>query len=266
VLFFIAHSPVFVYHYQNKYGFEKGEEPVKQMLEIRWHGRGGQGAKTASQLLAEAAMESGSYIQAFPEYGPERAGAPIRAYTRISDDPVNIHSGVTNPDIVVVIDDSLLQSADVSEGLAGGILLVNTSMSPEEIPRFAEAVRNGAHVAKGSRFLPLAGSEDLTPLRRFGNKLMVIALNLLFSTNYTDLCYGFIAFRKDALTSLSPHLASDEFEIETEICIKARALGFRVDEVPSFERMRNYGKSNLNTFRDGFKIFSLLLREALKTK
>jgi pyruvate ferredoxin oxidoreductase gamma subunit len=135
VLFFIAHSPVFVYHYQNKYGFEKGEEPVKQMLEIRWHGRGGQGAKTASQLLAEAAMESGSYIQAFPEYGPERAGAPIRAYTRISDDPVNIHSGVTNPDIVVVIDDSLLQSADVSEGLAGGILLVNTSMSPEEIRR-----------------------------------------------------------------------------------------------------------------------------------
>jgi len=151
----------------------------------------------------------------------------------------------------------------------GDVIIVmdaDGSMSPEEIPRFAEAVRNGAHVAKGSRFLPLAGSEDLTPLRRFGNKLMVIALNLLFSTNYTDLCYGFIAFRKDALTSLSPHLASDEFEIETEICIKARALGFRVDEVPSFERMRSYGKSNLNTFRDGFKIFSLLLREALKTK
>ena len=100
---------------------------MKSILEIRWHGRGGQGAKTAAQFLAEAAMESGKSIQAFPEYGPERAGAPIRAYTRISDQSINIHSSVTNPDIVVVVDPTLLDTVDVVDGLGDdGILVVNT--------------------------------------------------------------------------------------------------------------------------------------------
>jgi len=103
------------------------------LLEIRWHGRGGQGAKTAAQLLADTAMGSGDYIQAFPEYGPERAGAPIRAFTRISNSPINIHCGVTNPDIVVVIDPTLLESIDVTDGIESGILLVNTSKNPDEL-------------------------------------------------------------------------------------------------------------------------------------
>ncbi|MDP6685607.1 MAG: 2-oxoacid:acceptor oxidoreductase family protein [Candidatus Omnitrophota bacterium] len=104
------------------------------MIEVRWHGRGGQGAKTASQFLGEAALDIGKYIQAFPEYGPERAGAPMKAYTRISEHPIHIHSSVTNPGIVVVIDPSLLLSIDVTEGLGDdGVLLVNTDKSPEEI-------------------------------------------------------------------------------------------------------------------------------------
>lgn len=104
------------------------------MLEVRWHGRGGQGAKTAAQFLAEAALESGKYIQAFPEYGPERAGAPIRAYTRVDEAPINIHSGVTNPDVVVVIDPTLLATVDVVEGLSEeGLLLVNTSEEPKTV-------------------------------------------------------------------------------------------------------------------------------------
>lgn len=104
------------------------------MIEIRWHGRGGQGAKTASQFLGEAALEAGKHIQAFPEYGPERAGAPIRCYTRIDDKPVNIHSPITKPKIVVVIDPTLLDSVDVAEGLESeGILLVNSSQPPKDI-------------------------------------------------------------------------------------------------------------------------------------
>jgi len=97
------------------------------MIEIRWHGRGGQGAKTAAQFLAEAALDAGKYIQAFPEYGPERAGAPIRTYNRIDSKPINLHCGATNPKYVVVIDPTLL-SPKVVEGLTNeGALLVNTT-------------------------------------------------------------------------------------------------------------------------------------------
>jgi len=104
------------------------------MVEIAWHGRGGQGAKTASQFLGEAALDIGKYIQAFPEYGPERAGAPMKAFTRISDEPIYVHSSVSEPDIVIVIDPTLLGSVNVTEGLEdNGILLVNTEKSPEDI-------------------------------------------------------------------------------------------------------------------------------------
>ena len=104
------------------------------MVEVCWHGRGGQGAKTASQFLGDAALDIGKYIQAFPEYGPERAGAPMKAFTRISDEPIYIHSSVTNPDVVIVIDPTLLGTVDVTDGLEdNGILLVNTDKSPADI-------------------------------------------------------------------------------------------------------------------------------------
>lgn len=107
---------------------------MKELSEIRWHGRGGQGAKTAAQFLAEAALDLGKSIQAFPEYGPERAGAPIRTYTRISNKKINIHSPVTNPEVVVVIDPTLLETVDVTEGLGDdGVLVVNTPSGPAAI-------------------------------------------------------------------------------------------------------------------------------------
>ena len=104
------------------------------LIEIRWHGRGGQGAKTASLLLADAAFNTGKYIQGFPEYGPERMGAPITAYNRISDTPITIHSNIYYPDYVVVVDDTLIESVDVTSGLkeTGGII-INTTKSDEEI-------------------------------------------------------------------------------------------------------------------------------------
>ena len=101
---------------------------MNNLIEIRWHGRGGQGAKTASLLLADAAFNTGKYIQGFPEYGPERMGAPITAYNRISDTPITIHSNIYEPDYVVVVDDTLLESVDVTAGLKDtGAIVINTT-------------------------------------------------------------------------------------------------------------------------------------------
>ena len=107
---------------------------MSKLVEIRWHGRGGQGAKTASLLLADAAFNTGKYIQGFPEYGPERMGAPITAYNRISDEKITIHSNIYEPDYVVVVDDSLLECVDVTKGLKKeGAIVINTTKSPEEV-------------------------------------------------------------------------------------------------------------------------------------
>ena len=107
---------------------------MSNLIEIRWHGRGGQGAKTASLLLAVAAFNTGKYIQGFPEYGPERMGAPITAYNRISDEPITIHSNIYEPDFVVVVDDTLLEAVDVTAGLkAEGAIVINTIKTPDEV-------------------------------------------------------------------------------------------------------------------------------------
>ena len=105
---------------------------MNDLIEIRWHGRGGQGAKTASLLLADAAFNTGKYIQGFPEYGPERMGAPITAYNRISNKPITIHSNIYEPDYVVVVDDTLLEAVDVTSGLkSNGAIVINTTKSPD---------------------------------------------------------------------------------------------------------------------------------------
>ena len=107
---------------------------MKNLIEIRWHGRGGQGAKTASLLLADAAFNTGKYIQGFPEYGPERMGAPITAYNRISDTPITIHSNIYEPDYVVVVDDTLLTSVPVTAGLNKDVaIVINTTKTPEQL-------------------------------------------------------------------------------------------------------------------------------------
>ncbi len=107
---------------------------MAELTEIRWHGRGGQGVVTAGKLLAEAALGTGQYFQAFPDYGPERMGAPIRAFTRISSAPINIHSQIEEPDVVLVLDPTLLGTVPVAEGLEeDGTLLVNSSMSPAKV-------------------------------------------------------------------------------------------------------------------------------------
>lgn len=107
---------------------------MSNVTEIRWHGRGGQGAKTAALLLADVAFQTGKYVQGFPEYGPERMGAPITAYNRISDKEIRVHSNIYDPQYVVVVDESLLESVDVTKGLKkDGAILVNTEKTKEEI-------------------------------------------------------------------------------------------------------------------------------------
>ncbi len=114
---------------KERYGIE-----MEKTVEIRWHGRGGQGAKTAALLLADVAFKTGKYVQGFPEYGPERMGAPITAYNRISAEPITVHSNIYNPDYVVVVDETLLESIHVTNGLKKeGAIIVNTERSAEEI-------------------------------------------------------------------------------------------------------------------------------------
>jgi pyruvate ferredoxin oxidoreductase gamma subunit len=107
---------------------------MQQLTEIRWHARAGQGAVTAAKLVAETALELDRFMQAMPEYGPERMGAPIKAFTRISDEPIDIHCNIEAPNVVVVLDETLLSIVDVTEGLTDdGVIIVNTCKTPDQI-------------------------------------------------------------------------------------------------------------------------------------
>ncbi len=106
------------------------------MIEIRWHGRGGQGAVTASNILASAAIREGKFAQAFPSFGVERRGAPVEAYTRIDNKPIHLRTKIYEPDVVVVLDPSLLQDVDIASGLKrGGVIVINTTHTPEEVKK-----------------------------------------------------------------------------------------------------------------------------------
>lgn len=122
------------------------------MIEIRWHGRGGQGAKTASLLLADVAFNTGKHIQGFPEYGPERMGAPITAYNRIDDKPIRIHSNIYEPDYVVVVDDTLIGSVDVTKGLKQeGAILVNTEKDISSIQKLLPDFKGAVYTIDASK-------------------------------------------------------------------------------------------------------------------
>lgn len=109
----------------------KGVGMTSEMIEIRWHGRGGQGAKTAAQLVARVALEEGRFSQGFPEYGPERMGAPIRGFTRVSDAAIRLHCAIERPDVVVVLDDTLIGLPALTEGVdPGTVFVVNTTLAP----------------------------------------------------------------------------------------------------------------------------------------
>ena len=119
---------------------------MNDLIEIRWHGRGGRGAKTACLLLADAAFNTGKFIQGFPEYGPERMGAPLTAYNRISNNPITIHSAIYEPNYVVVVDDTLLDCVDVTAGLKeDGAILVNTTKDAETLKSKLKGYKGGIY-------------------------------------------------------------------------------------------------------------------------
>ena len=125
---------------------------MSNIIEIRWHGRGGQGAKTASLLLADAAFNTGKYVQGFPEYGPERMGAPITAFNRISDERSLLHSNIYEPNYVVVVDSTLLTAVDVTSGLKrDGAILINSSKSPEELRHLLEGYEGAVYTVDAGK-------------------------------------------------------------------------------------------------------------------
>jgi len=140
------------------------------------------------------------------------------------------------------------------------------SMIPEEIPRLVKALDSGADLVKGSRFGKGGYTYDMNFMRRIGNFFFLALVNLLWSTRYSDICYGLGVFTKKAIKEMTPVLKSANFEIETEIFIKAKKLGLKVAEVPSIELRRKYGKSNLNAFRDGFRILRTIVRECIRRR
>ena len=176
--------------------------------------------------------------------------------------------------VKVVLQNGKGKGSAIRQGLSNGYHDTNVvvmmdadgSMDPKEIGRYVEALNSGADIAKGSRFMKGGYSHDISLLRRIGNMFMVVAVNLLWSAKYTDLCYGFVAFNKKAIEKLLPELKARHFEIETEIFLKALDLGLVVKEVPSTEYIRKNGQSNLNSFRDGFKIFKKIIEEFVTTR
>jgi pyruvate ferredoxin oxidoreductase gamma subunit len=125
------------------------------MIEIRWHGRGGQGAKTAALLLADVGFSAGLYVQGFPEYGPERMGAPITAYNRLSKDEIRVHSNIYEPDMVVVVDETLIKTVGVTDGLKpGGKLLVNSNRDPADVlAEFGDSGNSGGAGGRGEVYV-----------------------------------------------------------------------------------------------------------------
>ncbi|MGL4789935.1 MAG: 2-oxoacid:acceptor oxidoreductase family protein [Anaerotignaceae bacterium] len=125
---------------------------MSKVLEIRWHGRGGQGAKTASLLLADVAFNTGKYVQGFPEYGPERMGAPITAYNRVSDKQIRVHSNIYEPEFVVVVDETLLSAVDVTKGLQEeGAIIVNTEKTPDQVRPFLSGYKGKVYTVDARR-------------------------------------------------------------------------------------------------------------------
>lgn len=171
------------------------------------------------------------------------------------------------PDVRIVLQqgkgkgDALACGFAASTGDVIVMLDADGSADPAEIPRFIEALADGADFAKGSRTLPGGGSADLTAVRRFGNRVLSIAVNVLYGTKYSDLCYGYNAFRRACLDHLE--IDCPGFEVETQINIRIAKLNLRVTEVPSYEGHRVHGTSNLHPVRDGGRILRVIVRERL---
>ncbi|MCL2224078.1 MAG: 2-oxoacid:acceptor oxidoreductase family protein [Defluviitaleaceae bacterium] len=187
---------------------------MSSMVEIRWHGRGGQGAKTASLALADAAFESGKYVQGFPEYGPERMGAPITAYNRISDERTSLHSNIYEPDFVVVVDATLLDAVAVTSGLKKeGAIVINTKKSPEEVKPQLEGYQGKVYTIDASSI-----AEEELGNRSLSNTTMLGAVVAVSK------CLPADKFLTDVKVSLEHKFASKPHVIEKNMKALERGM------------------------------------------
>jgi glycosyltransferase involved in cell wall biosynthesis len=197
---------------------------------------------------------------------PEFVGEVILVDGRSTDRTVEIARAI-RPDVKVVLEEAPGKGAALRAGFAAAtgdyivMLDADGSMNPDEIERFVNALQDGLEFVKGSRFVEGGGTSDMSVIRKLGNSALRAAVNRLYHTDLSDLCYGFIAFRRDRLNYL--RLRSDGFEIETEMAVRAVTASLRIGEVASYESPRRYGKSNLHAWRDGRRVLRTLLRERL---
>jgi glycosyltransferase involved in cell wall biosynthesis len=195
---------------------------------------------------------------------PELVDEVVLVDGRSTDDTIAV-ARAARPDIRVVLETEPGKGAALRAGFAAArgdyIVMIDAdgSMHPAEIGAFVEALQSGCDLVKGSRFAPGGGTADMSTIRRLGNGALRGAVNLLYRTNFTDLCYGFIGFRRERLSAL--RLDSQGFEIETEMIARAVIASLRIGEVASFEAERRHGESNLRAWRDGRRALATLLRE-----
>jgi glycosyltransferase involved in cell wall biosynthesis len=195
---------------------------------------------------------------------PDLATEVILVDGRSTDRTVDIAREL-RPDIKVVLESTPGKGAALRAGFAAAsgdyivMLDADGSMDPGEIERFVDAMRRGCEFVKGSRFAPGGGTSDISTIRRLGNGALRIAVNKLYRTHFSDLCYGYIGFHRDKLDVL--RLRSTGFEIETEMTVRAVTTSLRIGEVASFEFERQHGESNLNAWRDGRRALRTLVRE-----
>ena len=181
-----------------------------------------------------------------------------------SSDITRLMARNCRPDIRIITDPQAGKGHALRAGFAAAkhdiivALDADGSMSPEEIPQYLYFLDHGFDFVKGSRFMGGGGSQDITTLRRMGNKGLLLVANVLYRTQLTDLCYGFFAFRRQYLQHLG--LCSAGFEIETELTLRALSAGLRIAEVPSIEMPRRSGQTSLRTFHDGFRVLQTLVR------
>jgi glycosyltransferase involved in cell wall biosynthesis len=195
---------------------------------------------------------------------PEFVDEVVLVDGRSTDDTIAVARAV-RPDIRVVLETEPGKGAALRAGFAAArgdyIVMIDAdgSMDPAEIQRFVDALESGCDLVKGSRFAAGGGTADMSTIRRLGNGALRGAVNMLYRTNFTDLCYGFIGFRRERLSAL--RLDSQGFEIETEMIARAVIASLRIGEVASFEAERRHGESNLRAWRDGRRALATLLRE-----
>lgn len=174
----------------------------------------------------------------------------------------------TVPTIKIVIQTGKGKGNALREGFesASGEIVIaidaDGSMDPGQISQFIKPLLDGYDFAKGSRFLPGGGTEDMTLLRKFGNKVFTLLVNILYRTRYSDCCYGYFAFKKSAFSAIG--VKSDGFEIETEINVRAGKKRLRTMEVPSYERRRSFGEGNLHALKDGWRILKTIFLEMFR--